>query len=85
MRVRLPNGNLLRDVALPHLALSFPLPGARASFFLPAPRHQDPLDVAHVPDPGPRAASVPARTPGRTRAGRAAYLRGLMVASLARV
>ena len=65
-----------------------PLPGAHASSFLPAQPHRAPLDVAHVPDPGPRAASAPARTPGHTRtrpaAGRAAYLRGLMVASLAR-
>nr|XP_028703732.1 uncharacterized protein LOC114677741 [Macaca mulatta] len=84
---RLPNRNLLRDLSLPRGAQSSPLPGARASSFLPAPQHGAPLDVAHVPDSGPRAASAPARTPGHARtraaAGPAAYLRGLMVASLA--
>lgn len=72
----------------PHLAPFFPLPGAHASSLLPAAPHRAPLDVAHVPDPGPRAPSAPARTPSpsntRPAAGRAAYLRGLMVALLAR-
>lgn len=66
-----------------------PPPWRSRLLLLPAAPHRAPLDVAHVPDPGPRAPSAPARTPSpsstRPAAGRAAYLRGLMVALLARV
>lgn len=68
--LRLPHGNLLRDLSLPHRAPSSPVPGARAASFLPAPRHRAPLDVAHVPAPGPRAASAARAHPAPLAPGR---------------